>query len=404
MKAMLPDRYVMLNTNGSNHNRDRLMRMGLGTLVMAASLLTGACSKSEAPPSVPPSPPTVEVAEMIQKDVPIQKEWIGTLDGMINAQILAQVSGYLIKQNYQEGQFVKKGQLLYEIDPKVFQAQLDSALANLARQEAVLKTAHLDMQRVQRLLPEKAVSVRDRDNAVGQEAAAQADVLAARAAVDNARLQLGFCKITSPIDGIAGMSKTQLGNLVGPGSGNAELTTVSQLDPIKAYIQLSEQEYLQFSRNKANHDKYQGNQNLELILADGTTYSQPGKFFFADRQVNIKTGTIQVAIIFPNPDNLLRPGQYAKVRAVVKYKPNALLVPQRAVGEMQGRWLVAVVKPDNSVELRPVEPAETIGTQWVIDKGLQAGDRIIVEGIQKVRPGTTVNPQPYVEVSASGNR
>ncbi|QWF72082.1 efflux RND transporter periplasmic adaptor subunit [Methylomonas paludis] len=370
---------------------------------MATALLTGACSKSEPPAPAPVPPPTVEVAEIVQKDVPIQREWIGSLDGMINAQILAQVSGYLVKQHYQEGQFVKKGQLLYEIDPKVFQAQLDSALANLARQEAVLKTSHLDMLRVERLLPEKAVSVRDRDNAVGHEAAAQADVLAARAAVENARLQLGFCKITAPIDGVAGMSKAQLGNLIGPGSA-AELTTISQLDPIKAYIQLSEQEYLQFSRNKPDIGKYQDNLNLELILADGSTFPHPGKFFFADRQVNIKTGTIQVAILFPNPGNLLRPGQYAKVRAVVKYKPGALLVPQRAVGEMQGRWLVAVVKPDNTVELRPVVPAETIGTQWVIDKGLQAGERVIVEGIQKVRPGTTVIPQPYADVSATGER
>ncbi len=379
------------------------MRRGFGALVMATALLTGACSKSEAPAPAPVQPPTVEVAEIVQKDVPIQREWIGSLDGMINAQILAQVSGYLVKQHYQEGQFVKKGQLLYEIDPKVFQAQLDSALANLARQEAVLKTSHLDMLRVERLLPEKAVSVRDRDNAVGHEAAAQADVLAARAAVENARLQLGFCKITAPIDGVAGMSKAQLGNLIGPGSA-AELTTISQLDPIKAYIQLSEQEYLQFSRNKPDIGKYQDNLNLELILADGSTFPHPGKFFFADRQVNIKTGTIQVAILFPNPGNLLRPGQYAKVRAVVKYKPGALLVPQRAVGEMQGRWLVAVVKPDNTVELRPVVPAETIGTQWVIDKGLQAGERVIVEGIQKVRPGTTVIPQPYADVSATGER
>lgn len=379
------------------------MRRGLGALVMATALLTGACSKSEPPAPAPVPPPTVEVAEIVQKDVPIQREWIGSLDGMINAQILAQVSGYLVKQHYQEGQFVKKGQLLYEIDPKVFQAQLDSALANLARQEAVLKTSHLDMLRVERLLPEKAVSVRDRDNAVGHEAAAQADVLAARAAVENARLQLGFCKITAPIDGVAGMSKAQLGNLIGPGSA-AELTTISQLDPIKAYIQLSEQEYLQFSRNKPDIGKYQDNLNLELILADGSTFPHPGKFFFADRQVNIKTGTIQVAILFPNPGNLLRPGQYAKVRAVVKYKPGALLVPQRAVGEMQGRWLVAVVKPDNTVELRPVVPAETIGTQWVIDKGLQAGERVIVEGIQKVRPGTTVIPQPYADVSATGER
>jgi membrane fusion protein (multidrug efflux system) len=322
---------------------------------------------------------------------------------MVNAVILAQVSGYLIKQNYQEGQMIKKGQLLYEIDPKTFQANLDGARSNLARQEAILKTARLDLARVERLLPERAVSVRDRDNAVGREATAEAEVLTAKAAIDSAQLELGFSKIYSPIDGIAGISKAQLGNLVGPGSANAQLTTISQLDPIKAYIPLSEQEYLQFARNKQN-EQQQGNQPLELILADGSVYPHPGKFFFADREVNVKTGTIQVAILFPNPGNLLRPGQYAKVRAVVKNKTNAILVPQRAVGEIQGRNMVAVVKPDNTVALKPVKAAETIGNLWVIDEGLQPGEKVIVEGIQKARPGATVDPKPFVEAAATGAR
>ncbi len=370
--------------------------------LVAAALLTACDKKVEAPPT--PPPPTVEVAEVIQKDMPIYQEWVGTLDGMVNAQILAQVTGYLIKQHYQEGQWVKKGQLLYEIDPKVFQATLDGAKSNLARQQAILKTVRLELERVERLLPERAVSVRDRDNAVGREASAQAEVLAAQAAVDSAQLQLGFTKISSPIDGVAGISKAQLGNLVGPGSASSELTTVSQLDPIKAYIPLSEQEYLQFAREKQNGSQPATDMNLALILADGSTYQHPGKFFFADRQVDVKTGTIQIAILFPNPGNLLRPGQYAKVRAVVKQKPNALLVPQRAVGEMQGRRLVAVVKPDNSVELRPVKAAETIGSEWIIDEGLKAGEHVIAEGIQKVRPGTTVTPKPYAETSAAGAR
>lgn len=346
----------------------------------------------------------VDVAEVVQKDVPIYQEWVGTLDGMVNAQILAQVSGYLIKQNYQEGQLVKKGQLLYEIDPRVFKAALDQAQGNLARQEAVLKTARLDMQRVERLLPEKAVSVRDRDNAVGREASAQAEVIAARANVEKAQLDLGFTRITSPIDGIAGISKAQLGNLVGPGSANAVLTTVSQVDPIKAYIPLSEQEYLQFARDRKNGNKQQDGQPLELILADGSPYPHPGKFFFADRQVDVQTGTIQLATLFPNPGNLLRPGQYAKVRAVVKHKPDALLVPQRAVGEMQGRRQVAVVNADNTVEIRPVKVAETIGTMWVIEEGLKPGERVIVEGIQKARPGSKVEPKPYAETPATAGR
>ncbi len=379
----------------------RQFRSSSSLMALISILVVSGCDKAAPPP--PPPPAIVEVTEVIQKDVPIHQEWVGTLDGMVNAVILAQVSGYLIKQNYQEGQMIKKGQLLYEIDPKTFQANLDAARSNLARQEAILKTARLDLALVERLLPERAVSVRDRDNAVGREATAEAEVLTAKAAIDSAQLELGFSKIYSPIDGIAGISKAQLGNLVGPGSANAQLTTISQLDPIKAYIPLSEQEYLQFARNKQN-EQQQGNQSLELILADGSVYPHPGKFFFADREVNVKTGTIQVAILFPNPGNLLRPGQYAKVRGVVKNKTNAMLVPQRAVGEIQGRNMVAVVKPDNTVALKPVKAAETIGNLWVIDEGLQPGEKVIVEGIQKARPGATVDPKPYAEATATSAR
>ncbi|MCX7111863.1 MAG: efflux RND transporter periplasmic adaptor subunit [Proteobacteria bacterium] len=351
--------------------------------------------------AAPPPPPTVEVVQVEQRDVPIYLEWVGTLDGMVNAQILAQVTGYLIKQNYIEGDLVKKGQMLYEIDPRTFQASLNQAKGNLARQEALLITARLDMQRIQRLLPENAVSVRDRDNAVGREAQAVAEVVAAKAAVESAQLSLGFTKITSPIDGIAGLSKAQLGNLVGPGSANAILTTVSKVNPIKAFAPLSEQQYMYFARSDKNpRDK----PPLVLILADGTVYPEGGTFFFADRQVEVKTGTIQVATLFPNPNNLLRPGQFARIRATVRTRAGALLVPQRAVGEMQGRRMVAVVKPDNTVEIRPVKPAETIGTQWVIEEGLKPGERVVVEGILKVRPGSKINPKPFAEAPAAAGR
>lgn len=365
-----------------------------GWLALAPALLLTACT--EPAEQAAEKPQTVEIVEVKQQDVPIWQEWIGTLDGMVNAQILAQVSGYLTKQYYQEGQLVQKGQPLYEIDPQVYQAKLDGALGNLARQEAILKTEKLDLDRIARLLPEKAVSVRDRDNAEGRYASAQAEVISAKASVDSARLQLGFTRIASPITGVAGISKAQIGNLVGPGA-TAELTTISQLDPIKAYIPLSEQQYLQFARNKASS---RDDLALQLILADGSTYAQPGRFYFADRQINAKTGTIQVAILFSNPGNLLRPGQYAKIRAIVRYRRNALLVPQRAVGDMQGKKLVAVVNPDATVAIRPVKVAETVGAQWVIEEGLQPGDRIVVEGIQKARPGVKVDPVPYVESSA----
>ena len=351
-----------------------------------------------------PPPPVVEYTLVIQQDTPIYEEWVGTLNGMVNAQILAQVTGYLIKQSFKEGEVVKKGQLLYEIDPRTFQSSLDQAKGNLQRQEALLKTARLDMLRIERLLPENAVSVRDRDNAVGREAQAQAEVAAAQAAVENARLQLGFTRILSPIEGIAGISQAQLGNLVGPGSANAVLTTVSKVDPIKAFIPLSERQYLRFAREGRRETERTSSTPLELILADGTIYSHPGSFFFADRQVEVKTGTIQVAALFPNPSNLLRPGQFARVRAATQIKRGALLVPQRAVSEMQGRRLVAVIKADDTVEIRPVQPAEKIGTLWVIDEGLKPGERVVVEGVQKVRPGSKVNPKPFADNPAAAQR
>lgn len=369
--------------------------------VILATILAGGCGPSGPgrQGAAAPPPPTVEVTDVIQRNVPVYREWVGTLDGMVNAQILAQVTGYLVKQYYQEGQPVKKGQLLYEIDPRTFQATLDQAKANVARQEAVLKTAKLDAGRVARLLPQNAVSVRDRDNAVGREASAEAEVLAARAAVENAQLELGFTRITSPIDGIAGLSKAQLGNLVGPGSANAVLTTVSQVDPIKAYIPLSEQRYLQFAQARQD-GAARPTLPLELILADGSKYPEPGRFFFADRQVDIKTGTIQVAVLFPNPGNLLRPGQYAKVRAAVQHRENALLIPQRAVTDLQGKAMVGVVNPDNRVNLRAVKTAETLGPLWVVEAGLKPGERVIVEGLQKVREGVQVQPKPYAAPAA----
>lgn len=372
--------------------------------IMAAALAAlGGCGQDEQKQAAAPPPPVVEVTEVVQRDVPVRQEWVGTLDGMVNAQILAQVTGYLIKQNYREGEPVRKGQLLYEIDPRTFQATLDQARANLARQEAVLKTAQLEMNRVQRLLPENAVSVRDRDNAVGRVASAEAQVLAAKAAAENAKLELGFTRIVSPIDGVAGLSQAQLGNLVGPGSANAVLTTVSQVDPIKAYIPLSEQEYLRFARARQNGEAERDSIPLELILADGSTYPHPGKFFFADREVDVKTGTIKVAVLFQNPGDLLRPGQYARVRAVVRNRAGALLVPARAVMDLQGKSLLGVVNADNTVAIRPVKPAETVDSLVVIEEGLKPGERVIVEGLQKVKGGMRVTPKPYGEASPAAS-
>jgi membrane fusion protein, multidrug efflux system len=379
-----------LNTYRSGRFPDSILFFA----VICALFISG-CEKPKEPAAA--TPPTVEVTEVIQKDVPIQQEWVGTLDGMVNAQINAQVTGYLIKQNYKEGELVKKGQLMYEIDPRTFKATLDQAKSNLARQQAVQKTAQLDMARIKRLLPENAVSVRDRDNAVGREAAAQAEVLAAEAAVEKAQLDLGFTKITSPIEGVAGISNAQLGDLVGPGSANNVLTSVSQIQPIRAYLGLSEQQYLQFARENENRIEKREPIPLQLILSDGTIYPYGGKFYFANRQVDIKTGTIQVAVLFPNPDNLLRPGQFALIRAIIKMEIGALLVPQQAVAQLQSKYQIAVVNSDNSVDIRMINPGEKIGSLWVINEGLKPGDRVIVEGLQKVRNGMKVDPKPFTE-------
>jgi membrane fusion protein (multidrug efflux system) len=343
-------------------------------------------SKGEAPLLV------VEVVQAVQKDIPVVREWIGTLDGVVNVSILAQVSGYLIKQNYREGQPVKKGALLYEIDPRVYLAALDQAKSNLARQQAILKAAQLDLARVQRLLPEKAVSVRERDNAIGKADTAKADVLAAEAAVKKAKLDLGFTRIHSPINGIPGITKAQLGDLVGPGSANALLTTVSQVNPIKAVIPISEQDYLYFERTKSENNRA-SSVHPSLFLADGTEYPYLGDHQASDRQVDVKSGTIQVSIYYPNPNNLLRPGQYARIRAETDTYSNATVVPQRAVIDLQGQALLAIVKPDNTISMRKVELGERQDDWQIVEKGLQPDERVVISGLQKIRDGMKVDPK-----------
>jgi membrane fusion protein (multidrug efflux system) len=336
--------------------------------------------------------PAVKVTEVIQGDVAVFEEWVGTLDGMVNATINAQVTGYLVKQNYKEGDFVKKDQLLYEIDPRTFQAALAQAKATKAQQQAVLKTNQLALDRIKRLLPEKAVSVLDRDNAVGAVATASAQVLAAQAAVDTAELNLGFTKIYSPISGIAGVSKTQMGDLVGPSSANNELTKVSQVDPIRAYIGLSEQQYLHFAERKQN-----GNHEpvpLELKLANNSVYPYSGKFFFAGRAVDVSTGTIKIAALFPNKDNVLRPGMYARIRANVDTE-SGLLVPQVAVMQLQTATQLAIVNKEDKVEMRTVTLGQSSGKLVVVKEGVKLGERVIAEGGQKVRDGMKVQPTPY---------
>jgi membrane fusion protein, multidrug efflux system len=357
------------------------------SFICSAVILT-ACKKEQ---KAAPPPPVVEVGDVIQKDVPISSEWVGTTDGIVNATIRAQVQGYLIKQNYREGDIVRKGQVLFEIDPRTFQAALEQAQGQLAAQQALWDTTKANLKRIRPLAEQNAVSQKDLDDATGAEQAAHAAVIAAQAVVDKAKLDLGFTKITSPVGGIAGIAKAQIGNLVGPGA-TEELTTVSTVDPIKVYAQISEQEYLRFAENRQKSGQ---RGPIELILADGTVYPYKGEFAFADRQVDVRTGTIKVATLFPNPGNLLRPGQFAKVRAVTDMRKGALLVPQRAVAEIQGRYLVAVIGPHNKVDIRPVQVAEQVGSDWIIAKGLKPGEKVVAEGIQKVKQGQVVAPKPY---------
>ncbi len=353
-------------------------------------LMSGCGKKKEEKDS---ARPIVQVAQVARQNISVYTEWIGTTDGKVNATIRAQVQGYLIKQNYREGDFVRKGQILFEIDPRTFQTALDQAKGQLEQQRARWATAEADLVRIKPLAELNAISKKDLDDAMGLEQAARAAVVSAKAVVEKTTLDVGFTKITSPVDGIAGIAKTQIGNLVGPGLIE-ELTTVSTLDPIKVYVSVGEQEYLKMVGNGGPSFK---DIPLELILSSGSVHPYKGYFALADRQVDVKTGTIKLAAFFSNPGNIIRPGQFAKVRAKSKIKENALLIPQRAVRELQGSYQVAVVGPGNKIDIRSVKPAERIDNLWVIDEGLKPGDKVVMEGFQKVRQGMIVNPQSYVQ-------
>jgi len=372
-----------------------MMRSVLCLLACFSVLSLSACRKEK--PAAPRAP-EVEVAQVIRKDVPIVHEWVGTADGLVNATIRAQVTGYLIRQDYKEGDSVKKGQLLFEIDPRPFQAALNQAKGELARQEAQHANAKANLNRVKPLVALNAVSKKDLDDAVGAEQSTLAAVIAARAAVENARLNLGFTRITSLIDGMAGLARAQVGDLVGPSAQGGELTTVSTIKPIKVRYTVNEQAYIDFMRrfsSEAAGLEEARKLVIELFLADGTRYAFTGTFYAIDRQVDVRTGTLRVEALFPNPRNLLRPGQFGRVHVHIGIKKGALLVPQRAVTELQGGYQVAVVGPDNRVDIRPVKAGERVGSLWVIDEGLKPGERVVAEGVQKVRQGVSVIPRPF---------
>ena len=443
--------------------RQKLLASAAVCVVVLAVIAIIIIGRSNKPAQAAPTALEVEVTQVKQDNVPIYRDWVGTTDGMVNAEIKAQVTGYLLKQDYKEGSLVQKGQLLFELDPRPFQAaldqasgdlvkfqgQLDQSLSQVTQAEAQVGQANsqvlqaeaqlaaaqanqgktqLDVNKYAPLVEQKAVTQQDYDNAVQTNKASGAQVEAAKAGVESARsqlrlanaqvgtakaavstakgqvenaraavktaeLNLGFTRIVSPIDGIAGIALAQVGNLISATSG--ALTTVSTVDPIKVIFTLNEQEYLDFTKKSlidAQPGASVGQLELELMLSDGTLYPHKGSFLFADRQVDPKTGAIRLAGVFANPGNVLRPGQFGRVRAVTSTREGALLVPQRAVSELQGTYQVAVVGPDNKVTLRPVKVGEKVDQNWIINEGLKAGERVVVEGTQKVRPGMVVNP------------
>ncbi|MEF8730129.1 MAG: efflux RND transporter periplasmic adaptor subunit [Accumulibacter sp.] len=359
----------------------------LGLLLVAA---TGCSEKKAAAPVAP----VVEVVQVVQKDVPIYMEWVGTMDGNINAVIRPQVTGYLIRQNYREGDLVKKGQPLFEIDPRTFEAAVDEAKGVRAQKVARFDTASANLARIKPLAEKNAVSQKDLDDATGAFQSAKAELEAADANLKTAKLNLGFTRISSPISGIAGIARAQIGDLLSP--SGAELTTVSSVDPIKVYFNISEQEYLKVATAASAAGRSTEDVPLELILVDGSIYPHQGKVSVLNRQVDVTTGTFKVASLFPNANNLLRPGQFGRIRATMQVVKGALLVPQRAVTEMQGKFLLAVVGADNKVDIRPVVVGDRIGSDWLISEGLKPGERVVAEGTQKVRPGMTVETKPFV--------
>jgi RND family efflux transporter MFP subunit len=367
----------------------------IGAALLSSSL---GCSNSNVRASIGPPPAKVEVAPVIQKDVPVQGEWIGTLEGYVNAQISPQVNGYLIRQDYHEGAFVKKGQVLFEIDPRPFQAVLDQARAQLAQAQAQMGNAELN---VKRDIPEAeahAIPHSQLDTDTQSLRGAKAAVEAGQAAVEQAELNLGYTRVVSLVDGIAGINTVQVGNLVGP---STVLTAVSQVSPIKVYFPISEQEYLRMADGggpgRVDFIAHALRIPLQLTLADGSIYPHPGRIIFADRQVNTQTGTIQIVGEFPNSRNLLRPGQYARIQASTGKLTGALLAPQAAVSQTQGSYQIAVVGSDNRVQLRSVQVGPRVGTLWVITKGLNPGERVVAVGADQTKDGELVNAKPYTE-------
>jgi membrane fusion protein, multidrug efflux system len=385
--------WQLIKQRQSTFRRSPRSLISAGTVALsgAALGLLSACSKPTAN-AVLDQPPEVLVMEVAQQDVPVVREWIGSLDGSVNADIRARVSGHLISQNYKEGTVVQKGDLLFQIDPSTYEAALEQAKSSLAQAQANQLQTEQTEQRETELFEKKVESQQSRDNAIQSNAAAKAEVKAQEATVRQAELNLQFTKITAPITGVAGIANPGIGDLIGP-SDAQPLMTMSTVDPIKAYFQISEQDYLKLARKiESAHATGEVAPPVEIILADGSLYPIQGKFATIDRQVDQQTGTIRIEALFANPNNILRPGQFVRVRVTVRNTQGALLVPQRAVNELQTSYEVGVVDGTNRVQIRQVKVGEKVGSLWIIEDGLKVGDQVVVEGMQRIRDGQTVKP------------
>jgi membrane fusion protein (multidrug efflux system) len=370
--------------------------LGPSQLVCASLLFLATlagCSSQEEKPA--PPPPGVTVTPVVQKDVDIKQEWVGNMLGNIDANIRPKVDGFLLSQDYTEGSFVNKGQPMFKLDPRQAQAAVEQAQGKLEHARAALGQAEIDVKRYTPLVAQKAVSQAELDKALSMERAAKAEVEANQAAVDNAKLILGWTTVTSPISGVAGVSNVGIGDLMTP---TTLMTTVSSVNPIYVDFSIAEQDYMRFVREKLGQT---AGRSLQLILGDGTTFPQRGRALLVNREVDTRTGTILVRAEFPNPGNVLRPGQYARIRAITEVRKGALVVPQQAVLELQGIYQVGVVGADNKVTIKTVKLGPQLADVWLVESGLQAGDSVVVDGLQRIKSGMTVAPTPFKDTQAS---
>jgi len=371
-----------------------VVRQALFLALFATVLVICAgCSSNKEQP--PPPPPGVTIASVVQKDVPIHQEWVGTMAGNVDADIRPKVEGFLLKQIYTEGSYVRKGQPMFELDARQAQASVEQAKGRLERAGAALAQAQIDVKRYTPLVAQRAVSQAELDKALSMERAAKAEMDADQAVLDNANLNLGWATVTSPISGIAGISKVGIGDLMTP---TTVMTTISSVDPINIDFSIAEQDYMRFQREKSGQA---AGRSLQLILGDGTEYPQRGRALLVNREVDTRTGTIQVRAEFPNPGNVLRPGQYARIRAATELRKSALLIPQQSVSELQGVYQVGVVASDNKVTIKTVTLGPQFGDMWIVESGLQAGENVVVDGLQRLKSGMVVAPTQYKDTQAN---